>query len=187
MSEIFAVIDTETNYSNELMSIGIVVADSDTFEKIDEYYGIYDPAYKAYSMFGYVLRYKDVKIDKVASRNVISEDIVAFLEKHGVKKIFAYNAKFDYGHLRELQDYDWYDIMRLAAYKQYNSKITEDFDCCKTGRLKKHYGVEDIYRLLSGNYGYCEVHNALTDARDELEIMRYLGKSVEEYEVARVD
>lgn len=31
----FVVIDTETNSSNEVMSIGVVVADSETKEKID--------------------------------------------------------------------------------------------------------------------------------------------------------
>ena len=28
----FAVIDTETNWSDQVMSIGVVIADSDTFE-----------------------------------------------------------------------------------------------------------------------------------------------------------
>ena len=41
-------------------------------------------------------------------------------------------------------------------------------------------------QLLSGNHRYTEVHNALYDAADELEIMRLLGKKLEEYIVAEI-
>lgn len=187
MGEIIAVIDTETNFSDQLISVGVVAVDSDSFKIVDEYYGIFDPEYKTFSMFAHVLKYKGVNIDNVAKSQVIYSDLKRFLEKNQIKMVFAYNAKFDYGHLRELQSYEWYDIMRLAAYKQYNSKITDQFDCCKTGRLKCHYGVEDIYRLLSSNYGYCEVHNALADARDEMQIMKMMGHGLEVYDVARIN
>ena len=58
--------------------------------------------------------------------------------------------------------------------------------CCGTGRLKKGYGVESMYRLLSGDGSYSEVHNALADAEDELEIMRMLGHDLEMYETTRL-
>ena len=32
----FAVIDTETNWNNEVMSIGVVIAEKDTFKKVDD-------------------------------------------------------------------------------------------------------------------------------------------------------
>ena len=51
------------------------------------------------------------------------EDLLAWFDRYGVTKIFAYNANFDRNHLPELRDYDWYDIMRLAAYRQHNPKI----------------------------------------------------------------
>ena len=35
MAERFAVIDTETNWENEVMSIGIVIAEDGVFEAID--------------------------------------------------------------------------------------------------------------------------------------------------------
>ncbi len=186
MGEIIAVIDTETNYYNKLISIGIVLADSVSLETLDEYYGIYDPAYKAPSMFGYVLKTENVKINNIASGEVISQDVQTFLKENNVSKIMAYNARFDYGLLTHLQQYAWYDIMRLAAYRQYNREITAEYDCCKTGRLKKNYGVESIYRMLSGNCHYQEVHNALEDARDELQIMRMLERKIEDYEVGRI-
>ena len=39
-----------------------------------------------------------------------------------------------------------------------------------------------MLRLLSGNRGYRETHNALFDALDELEILRLLGRPVEDYQ-----
>ena len=64
--------------------------------------------------------------------------------------------------------------MRLAAYRQYNDKIPPCAECFSTGRLKRDYGVEPMFRLLSGNRAYRESHNAFRDALEELEIMRLL-------------
>ena len=47
----FAVIDTETNWNNEVMSIGVVIAEKDTFKKVDDLYFIFDPEYKIGGMF----------------------------------------------------------------------------------------------------------------------------------------
>ena len=38
-----------------------------------------------------------------------------------------------------------------------------------------------MLRLLSGRRSYREVHNALCDAKDELELMRLLGRAPREY------
>ena len=100
--------------------------------------------------------------------------------------MFAYNATFDKNLLKELADYSWYDIMKIAAYRKYNDKIPLDVECCKTGKMKRNYGVEPMMQLLSGNCRYEEVHNALYDAIDELEIMRLLGKPLSEYDVAQI-
>ena len=57
--EKFAVIDTETNWNDEVMSIGIVVADSATKKKVDSRYYIIDPEYKVGGMFSYELRLEE--------------------------------------------------------------------------------------------------------------------------------
>lgn len=93
---------------------------------------------------------------------------------------------FDKNLLNELESYRWFDIMKIAAYRQYNDKIPASIECCKTGRMKQNYGVEPMMQLLSGNRRYTEVHNALYDAADELEIMWLLGKTLEEYTVAKI-
>ena len=183
--KMIAVIDTETNWNNEMMSIGIVFSKEDDFRVTDQKYYIIDPEWRVGGLFSNVLRIRDVK-SEIADRKTALSEISQWLSENKVSRIFAYNAKFDQGLLPELSDYSWYDIMRLAAYRQFNKSIPETAECCKTGRLKRNYGVEPIMRMLSGNYCYCEVHNAVRDAIDELEIMRLLGHPVGEYEIAQI-
>lgn len=183
----FAVIDTETTWGDEVMSIGIVVADYITFEPIEKKYYIISPECKSGGMYSYVLNVKSVKTDLKDNRQKVMNHLIKVLQKYRIDSIFAYNASFDYNHLPELQAYKWFDIMKKAAYKQYNQKIPKNADCWGTGRLKRNYGVEPITRLLSGNRSYCEVHNAICDAVDELRIMELLGHAIEDYDHAQIN
>ena len=101
-------------------------------------------------------------------------------QKYQVEDIFAYNASFDYNLLPELKSYKWFDIMKIAAYKQFNNKIPQNIDCCKSGRIRKGYGVEPMMCLLT-NGDYHETHNALHDAIDELEIMKLIDQPIHTY------
>ena len=181
----FAVVDTETNWHDEVMSIGIVVADSETKEKIDSVYYIIDPEYRVGGMFSGELRTEDRNVC-IAGRKQALKEIQKWLDSYDVRKLFAYNASFDRNHLPEYSKYEWYDIMRLAAYRQYNPSIPDSADCYKTGRLKYGYGVESILRMLRKNKQYSETHNAVLDAEDELEIMRLLGHEIRVYESALI-
>lgn len=182
----FAVLDTETNWKDEVMSIGIVLADEESFVPFRGKYMIIDPAYKKGGMFANVLFIEKAKVNRICSYKEAMIDIQEWLDSYDVKKIFAYNARFDYCHLPELQGFAWYDILRCAAYKEYNACIREDMPCYKTGRLKRNYGVEAILQLLSKNDAYEEVHNALCDAVDELKIMQHLKLSLESYEIGKI-
>lgn len=182
----FAVIDTETTWQDKVMSISIVTADSETFELTDKKYYILTPFKNQGGMYSNALYSGGIKPDMECSRNDAMLDLICFLEDNSVDDIYAYNAVFDCKHLPELQMYNWYDIMRLAAYKQFNSKIPPNAELHSTGRLKRGYGVENIYRMLSGNNKYCEMHNALQDAIDELEIMRMLNFKTERYSAAKI-
>lgn len=170
-----AVIDTETTWGNRVMSIGTVIADSHTFQAVDAKYHVLTPEYLEGGMFSDVLFLDSLMAPTVCSRAEAMAELRIWLECHGVTSIFAYNAGFDKGHLPELGHLHWHDIMALAAYRRYNPKIPCDAPCYSTGRLKKGYGVEAIYRMLSGDWRYREVHNALCDAMDELRIMGLLG------------
>ena len=177
----FAVIDTETNWADQVMSIGSVIADSDTFEMIETKYHILPIECQIGGMYESTLFIETPVKPLLCTRADAIADLRAWFGKHGVHSIFAYTACFDRNHLPELRDFDWYDIMRLAAYRQHNPKIPTNADCCSTGRLKRGYGVEPMLRLLSDNRTYHESHNALFDAIDELEIMFLLGHVLRNY------
>lgn len=179
----FAVIDTETNWDDEVMSIGVVVADSKTKKKVDNVYYIIDPEYKVGGMYFYELRFEENQAC-VTNRKQALKEIEEWLNRYGVQKLFAYNASFDKRHLPEYSKYVWYDIMRLAAYRQYNVAIPDSADCFKTGKLKRGYGVEDILKMLSKDRRYSETHNAVLDAQDELKIIQLLGYEINQYDIA---
>lgn len=183
MADKFAVIDTETNWNDEVMSIGVIVADSETKEKIDSIYYIIDPEYRVGGMYSNKLRFDEKEVC-VANRKQALKKIRQWLDTYNVQKLFAYNASFDKRHLPEYAQYKWYDIMRLAAYRQYNKAIPDSADCYNTGRLKYGYGVENILKMLSKNKRYSETHNAVLDAEDELQIMQLLGHGISEYDIA---
>ena len=185
ITEKFAVIDTETNWNDEVMSIGVVVADSETKQKIDSIYYIIDPEYRVGGMYSDELRLDD-KGACVTHRKQALEEIRQWLEIYHVQKLFAYNASFDKRHLPEYSRYEWYDIMRMAAYRQYNRAIPDYADCYRTGKLKHGYGVENILKMLSKNTGYSETHNAVLDAEDELQIMQLLGHEIRTYDIALI-
>ena len=178
------VIDTETTWTDDLMSIGAVIADGNDYSIIDSRYYLVDPSYRMGGMYAGVLHMPGTPGEIVNVRSEVMADMRKWLKDRSVEAIFAYNAVFDRKHLPELGDYVWHDIMRIAAYRQYNARIPETALCCKSGRLKSNYGVESIYRLLSGDRWYSEKHNGWFDAVDELKIMELMGLPLEMYEHA---
>lgn len=177
----FAVIDTETNWADQVMSIGTVIADADTFEAVDAKYHILPMECQIGGMYENTLFLETPVKPILCSREAAIADLQKWFRLHGVRSIFAYNACFDRNHLPELRGLEWYDIMRLAAYRQHNPKIPTDAQCCSTGRLKRGYGVEAMLRILSGDHTYHESHNAFFDAMEELQIMRLLGHKTDAY------
>lgn len=183
-NNIFAVIDTETTWHDKVMSIGIVIADATTKKEIDTKYFLIDPEYKQGGMYSGALRMSGIKETITDTRANVLAMIDGWLKEHKVDRLLAYNAAFDRNHLPELRAYTWCDIMKLAAYRQYNSKIPADADCFGTGRLKRGYGVEPILRMLSEDKHYEETHNAYFDAMDELKIVWLLGYDMDVYDKA---
>lgn len=182
----FAVVDTETTWGDAVMSIGTVIAESETFELIDKRYYILTPFKDHGGMYTYALYANNIKPDLECPRKKAMVELRQFLSDNEVAAMFAYNAAFDYRHLPELRHLAWYDIMKVAAYRQHNLRIPHCAECYGTGRLKRGYGVESIYRMLSENLEYREMHNALTDAMDELIIMRMLNPELGKYALARI-
>ncbi|WKY42818.1 hypothetical protein Q5O14_09010 [Eubacteriaceae bacterium ES2] len=182
----FAVIDTETTWQDAVMSVGIVIGDAENFNLIDKRYYILTPYRDHGGMYTSALYVNGIKPDLECSRDRAMNDLQHFLADYEAKAMFAYNATFDYRHLPELNHFDWFDIMKIAAYRQHNPSIPDCADCYGTGRLKRGYGVENIYRLLSRKHHYYEQHNALTDAIDELMIMKLLNHKIDKYALAQL-
>lgn len=140
------------------MSIGTVIADADTFTPSEAKYHILPIECEIGDM------YESTPFIETPVRPILCTwaepiaDLRVWFQQHSVYSIFAYNACFDRNHLPGLQDFDWYNIMRFAAYRQHNSKIPATADCCSTGRLKRGFGVEPMLRLLSENYTCQERH-----------------------------
>lgn len=177
----FIVIDTETTWSNRVMSIGAVISDSDNMQPLDCKYYILDPEYKAGGMYAAVLLHRRAVKPIVCTRPEAMSDFKKCCSENDIHEIFAYNALFDKNNLPEISYMKWHDIMGMAAYAQYNPAIPKGAKLCSTGRLKSGYGVESMLRLLSGNNRYFETHNAVLDAIDELKIMMLLGHPIEKY------
>jgi len=177
----FALIDTETNWADQVMSIGTVIADPKSFEPLDAHYHILPLECEIGGMYYDTLFLETPVPPVLCTRAEAIRELREIFRRQNVGGLFAYNASFDRNHLPELKEYPWFDIMRLAAYRQYNPKIPPDSDFCSTGRLKRGYGVEAMLRLLSGRTSYHESHNAFFDALDELEIMKLLGHPLKKY------
>lgn len=177
----FAVIDTETNWRDQVMSIGTVIADSADFRPVAVKYHILTGCCEVGGMYSEALFLETPVRPICCTRQAALGDLQVWLSKYDVADICAYNARFDRTHLPELGYLQWHDIMSLAAYRQHNPKIPAHADLCSTGRLKRGYGVEPMLQLLSGNSGYRETHNALLDALDELKIMELLGHPLKRY------
>lgn len=177
----FIVIDTETTWSDKVMSVGAVMADGETMRPIETRYFILDPEFREGGMYSDALVRRREDLGALCSRKEAADEIVGLCRTHGVETVFAYNARFDLHHLPEFAAFEWRDIMALAAYRQYNRAIPSHFPTCSTGRLKRGFGVESVLRMLSGDPAYRETHNALQDALDELRIMALLGHPLHSY------
>ncbi len=186
--ENIAVLDLETNIHNETMSLGIVLAKTNTYEVIDKKYYIFEDEIKCGGMYSNMLYVQNIS-PIVVNRSSLDwlKDIDDLFEKNGISRIFAYNARFDYSHIRELEHYKWYDIMTIAANNNHNKAIPPEVEPYKNGRMKRGYGAENVYRYLSRQVGYHETHNALLDAIDELEIMKMLNVGIGQYEKTRIN
>ena len=179
MSKKFGVIDTETNWNDEVMSIGILIANCKNFKQIDSRYYILPQEEKVGGMYSKSIRETNHDI-LTGYRHEVIDDLKSLLNSNEVDDLFAYNASFDKRHLPELSDFSWHDIMKIAAYKQHNPHIPNHLPCCKTGRLKRGFGVEPMLHIL-GVEDYCETHNAIIDAMDELRIMKILDYEIDFY------
>lgn len=180
LNDCFAVIDVETNWNNEVMSIGIVLADVFDFDVIDKGYYIVYPECKTGGLYSHVLRSTDKELIRDCSRNEALNHICGLLKKHNVSDILAYNAQFDCKCLPELHGYTWRDILPVAANRNTNVLLPDSCEFFSTGLLKRCRGLENVLRLVYRR-DYQEIHNGLSDALDELLLVKLIGLPITSY------
>lgn len=95
------------------MSIGVVVADSKTLNKVDSKYYIITPEYKTGGMYNAQLSIGEEGAC-IAGRGQALKEIRQWLDIYHVQTLFAYNASFDKKHLPEFSKYAWYDIALIS-------------------------------------------------------------------------
>lgn len=176
----------ETKYKDTAFSVGVVIADSNTLQPVYAKYYILTPECEENGMFKECLRIAPIEITKECSREECMQELKDAFFKYNIEDVFGYNISFDYQHLKELEKYKWYDIASKAAYLGENPFLNkENGSYYETGRLKKGYGVESMFKLVTGDTGYRETHNAIFDAIDELVIMQKLDYKPSEYPVKK--
>lgn len=180
------VIDVETNYQNEVFSIGVAIADSTNFKSIDKKYWIIKNNLKVGGMYArnilapLPLEFREETIFLETRKEMIVY-LIKFLKYYEVKNWFSY-TKFDFRHLPELhKSFKHNDISIFAKNKQFNKYIPLNAETSKNGDLKRGWKAEDIYRMLTKDENYFETHNALLDAIDELRIMELLNLDIETF------
>ncbi|QLG43622.1 hypothetical protein [Mesomycoplasma hyopneumoniae] len=180
------VIDVETNYQNEVFSVGVVIADSTNFKSIDKKYWIIKNNLKVGGMYArnilapLPLEFREQTIFLETRKEMIVY-LIKFLKYYEVKNWFSY-TKFDFRHLPELhKSFKHNDISIFAKNKQFNKYIPLNAETSKNGDLKRGWKAEDIYRMLTKDENYFETHNALLDAIDELRIMELLNLDIETF------
>ncbi|MHA0312333.1 hypothetical protein ACXYWI_03600 [Mesomycoplasma ovipneumoniae] len=181
-----AVIDVETNYDNEVFSVGVVIADSADFQWFDKEYWIIENNLKVGGMYIHKtftplpLEFRE-EINVVKTRQEMIAQLIHFLKSYEVKNWFSY-TKFDFRHLPELhKSFEHNDISIFAKSKQFNKHIPLNAEKTKKGDLKSGWNAQNIYRMLTKDQSYIETHNALLDAMDELRIMELLDLDIETF------
>jgi len=90
----FAVIDTETNWSNQVMSIGLVIANNETFSIVEKKYYIITPECNEGGMYSSVLSVKGQKEDLKGPRKDVLQAVESTLSLYNVDSIYAYNQPY---------------------------------------------------------------------------------------------
>ena len=91
----FLVIDTETTWSDRVMSVGAVIADAYDMHPLATKYYILDPEYTAGGMYSAALCHKRAGKPIICSREEAMADLLNTCSRHNITQLFAYNALFD--------------------------------------------------------------------------------------------
>lgn len=194
------VLDTETTNSIEepiCYDIGWAVVDTDTgaIEKAESYAvteifldkELMSTAYFAEKIPSY---WDEIKHGerKLARLFTIKRSLAADCKAYGITEIYAHNARFDYLSCTLTQRY--LTSSKYRYFLPYGVKVCDTLkmareafgkdeaycDFCeangyKTARGQKRFTAEILYRFLTGDNDFEEIHKGLDDVRIEKEIL----------------
>lgn len=194
------VLDTETTNSLDdpfTYDIGWAVVDVDTKETVKtESYAVADifldkelmaSAYFIEKVPSYWEEIKS-KDRKLARLFTIRKSLIADCKAYGIEEIYAHNARFDYLSCNTTQRFltssKWRyffpygvkicDTLKMARETFKKDKAYNDF-CVENNYLtqngKNRYTAEILYRFLTGNKDFEEVHKGIDDVLIEKEIL----------------
>lgn len=136
------------------------------------------------------------KTEKIMPWNEISKYMANMVHKYHVGTIAAYNLQFDYKALKYTDDFfndhhfskvlDEKSKYKLCIYHlacETILKTDEYHTFAKAHNLISEKGnyktnAESAYKYITNDENYIEKHTALSDAEDEMVILRYIVKNV---------
>lgn len=207
ISNCVAVIDVETTWHDEVMSIGAVIVDTrDKYRILDVAYWLVSPFCYQPAMFSGAIELSMVKessffyqkgnciLDSVTETEDTFENCIAglkaLLDRYYVSSCFAYNGHFDKRHLLDLDGVVWFDLVvpftsyDLNPYLSSEKIPGENLGFGKAGvRLVKEYSFFDIMRHIPGCKRYRETHNGCVDAFEEAMAMQMMKLPRDEYRI----
>lgn len=194
------VFDTETTNSIEeplIYDIGWAVIDTDTHEVIKtESYAVADIFLdkelmsSAYYVEKVPQYWEEIKLGnrKLARLYTIRKTFLADIKAYGIKELYAHNARFDFlsctltqrfitcSKYRHFFPYGIkiYDTLKMSREALKNSAEYKEF-CTANGYKTKNgqcrYTAEVLYRFLTDNTDFEEVHKGIDDVLIEKEIL----------------
>lgn len=208
ISNCVAVIDVETTWRDEVMSIGAVIVDTqDKYRILEIAYWLVTPFCYQPAMFSRAIDLSMVKersffykkgnrvLDSVTEKEDSFEKCIAglqaLLDCHDVSSCFAYNGHFDKRHLLDIDGVAWFDLVVPFTSYDLNPYISsqkippENLGVGKAGlRLVKEYSFFNIMRYIPGCKRYYETHNGCVDAFEEAMAMQMMKLPRDEYRIS---
>ena len=86
--EYFALIDTETTWSGVIMTVGVLIVKSDTFDVVDYRYYIVKESLREGGMFDYIVHMKGIEEETISIKK-IEIAICEYLAEKKVTSIFG--------------------------------------------------------------------------------------------------
>ena len=181
--EYVAIIDTKTNYLGNAISIGVAIVNAQFEIQQAQYYLIPEELMNEHASKD---DYDIVHVYKTYYGRLFDcqNHIRTILNQYNITNIYAYNAFYVKQTLPEMNNYNWFDVARIATYKQYNHKIPINTKCDENGQLLR-YTLSNVMELMTNGY-YRYVNHALYNALDIIQLMKYIGLSIDKYEHAKL-